>query len=406
MWVVAVVVAVGYYGHVRAQSGAGGSQSLVIPLRPIAPLSTVPVPPVFGMEGILADKTAAIALGKALFWDMQAGSDDIQACASCHFNAGADSRAINQINPGQAGGDNTFNVGSAPNYHMNPGTPDAGFGGFHDGDFPFHKLADVDQGFTLISDANDVSGSQGVFGLTKDRIVVDTQVDPAAIVHEVGGDGNTPTERSSSGDDEGMTHEPSGKIGPNHHIPSRNTGNAGSGSGNSGQGGHIGQNPGQTTTSNSVEMTSVATDSVFSFPDPSDPSKRINTRRTTGRNTPSAVDAVFNFRNFWDGRAQNVCNGTNPFGARDSGSHLMVTDGTDGTWTGPCRHGELRSVLAVPGTDSQQREMSADDRNFHQVGKKLLARVPLANQIVSPTDSVLGILSNASGKGLKTSYSA
>src|SRR6185369_12439468 len=128
--------------------------------------------------------------------------------------------------------------------------------------------------------------------------------------------------------------EPSGKIGPNHHIPSRNTGNAGSGSGNSRQGGHIGQSPGQTTTSNSVEMTSVATDSVFSFPDPSDPSKRINTRRTTGRNTPSAVDAVFNFRNFWDGRAQNVCNGTNPFGARDGGSHLMVTDET-GTELGP-----------------------------------------------------------------------
>jgi cytochrome c peroxidase len=405
VWVVSVVVAVGYYGHVRAQSAAGGSQTLVIPLRPIAPLSTVPVPPVFGMEGILADKTAAIALGKALFWDMQAGSDDIQACASCHFNAGADSRAINQINPGQAGGDNTFSVGTAPNYHMNPGTPEAGFGGFHDGDFPFHKLADVDQGFTLISDANDVSGSQGVFGLTKDRIVVDTHVDPGAIVHEVGGDGNTPTERSSSGDDEGMTHEPSGKIGPNHHIPSRNTGNAGSGSGNSRQGGHIGQSPGQTTTSNSVEMTSVATDSVFSFPDPSDPSKRINTRRTTGRNTPSAVDAVFNFRNFWDGRAQNVCNGTNPFGARDGGSHLMVTDET-GTELGPVLVNMQNSALCSQalGPILSSTEMSADDRN--QVGKKLLARKPLAKQIVSPTDSVLGAFSSSPDKGLTTTYSA
>src|SRR5580765_5643161 len=182
VWVVAVVVAVGFYGHVRAQS-AGGSQTLVIPLRPIAPLSTVPVPPVFGMEGILADKTAAIALGKALFWDMQAGSDDIQACASCHFNAGADSRAINQINPGQAGGDNNFEVGTAPNYHLKPGSPDAGFGGYHDGDFPFHKLADVDQGLSLITDVNDVTGSQGVFATTKDSIVVVNPVPP-------GGNGN------------------------------------------------------------------------------------------------------------------------------------------------------------------------------------------------------------------------
>src|SRR5262249_13029408 len=117
--VVAIVAAVGYYGHVRAQNN-GGSQTLVIPLRPIAPLSTVPVPPVFGMEGILADKTAAIALGKALFWDMQAGSDDTQACASCHFNAGADSRAINQINPGQAGRANGFNHGPPPDNPLKP----------------------------------------------------------------------------------------------------------------------------------------------------------------------------------------------------------------------------------------------------------------------------------------------
>jgi cytochrome c peroxidase len=103
IWVIAITVAVGYFAHVRAQSGGLPEQGMVIPLRPLAPLSTVPVPPVFGMEGILADKTAAIQLGKALFWDMQAGSDDIQACASCHFNAGADSRAINQVNPGQTG---------------------------------------------------------------------------------------------------------------------------------------------------------------------------------------------------------------------------------------------------------------------------------------------------------------
>src|SRR5690349_24996664 len=145
--VVALVFAVGYYGHVRAQSGTG---SVRVPLRPLAPLSSVPIPPVFGMDGIIADKTAAIELGKALFWDMQAGSDDIQACASCHFNAGADSRANNEVNPGQAGGDNTFQLGptvsgiQGPNHHYNAGSATAGFGGYHDGDFPFHKVSNVD----------------------------------------------------------------------------------------------------------------------------------------------------------------------------------------------------------------------------------------------------------------------
>ena len=130
--VVATVAALGYYGHVRAQSGVG---SVIVPLRPLAPLSSVPIPAVFGLEGIVADKAAAVQLGKALFWDMQAGSDDIQACASCHFNAGADSRGTNDVNPGQPGGDNTFQIGvpfngkSGTNYHYNPGSSSAGFGG-------------------------------------------------------------------------------------------------------------------------------------------------------------------------------------------------------------------------------------------------------------------------------------
>ena len=46
------------------------------------------------------DREAAILLGKALFWDMQVGSDGIVACASCHFHAGADNRFKNQLSPG------------------------------------------------------------------------------------------------------------------------------------------------------------------------------------------------------------------------------------------------------------------------------------------------------------------
>jgi len=67
------------------------------------PLQRVPIPPVPGLldgtSPIVVDKNMAIALGKALFWDMNVGSDG-QACGSCHFKAGADSRTINQVNPG------------------------------------------------------------------------------------------------------------------------------------------------------------------------------------------------------------------------------------------------------------------------------------------------------------------
>jgi cytochrome c peroxidase len=406
--VLAIVFAVGYYGHVRAQSGTG---SVRVPLRPLAPLSTVPIPPVFGMEGIIADKTAAIQLGKALFWDMQAGSDDIQACASCHFNAGADSRATNEVNPGQAGGDNTFqlgvpfNGGKGTNYHYSAGSPDAGFGGYHDGDYPFRKLADVNDRFSVIADINDVSGSQGVFATNNPKITVDVRAAGAGA-----GDRHDSVQghdRDNNGGDEGFTYGddrpglPSAKHGPGK------TGQSGGGGSTSASGGSTSAGGGTTVNINSVELTTSVPDPVFSYPDPSDPTKLINTRKVTGRNTPSAVDAVFNFRNFWDGRAQNVCNGANPFGTRDKQTHLLVVDAIDGK-LGPTQVNMVNSALCSQslGPILSSTEMSADGRNFHQVGKKLLARVPLSNQLVDPTDSVLGTFSKSPGKGLNTSYSA
>jgi len=410
--VVALVFAVGYYGHIRAQAtdpNPSGTGSVRVPLRPLAPLSSVPIPPVFGMEGIIADKTAAIELGKALFWDMQAGSDDTQACASCHFNAGADSRVNNDVNPGQAGGDNTFQIGVpfngslGPNYHYKAGTADAGFGGYHDGDFPFRKLADVNDRFSVTSDVNDVSGSEGVFGLTNDSITMVSQTahdggleDTATVAH---GDGS----KNNGSDDEGMTygngtpHLPSAKHGP---------GNSSGSKGSNQSGGTKGKVGGSAVVS-SVENTTASIDPVFSYPSEVDSTQRINTRRVTGRNTPSAVDAVFNFRNFWDGRAQNVCNGANPFGTRDRQNHLLVVDPVDGK-LGPTQVNMVNSALCSQslGPILSSTEMSADNRNFHQVGKKLLARVPLANQLVDPTDSVLGTFSKSPDRGLKTSYSA
>jgi len=408
--VVALVFAVGYYGHVRAQAtDPSGTGSVRVPLRPLAPLSSVPIPPVFGMEGIIADKTAAIELGKALFWDMQAGSDDIQACASCHFNAGADSRANNEVNPGQAGGDNTFQIGvpfngsMGPNYHYKAGSADAGFGGYHDGDYPFRKLADVNDRFSVISDVNDVSGSQGQFGLTNDTITI-TQTG-----HNNGlGDGNPNSvdghKGTDDGDGAGFTYGNGSPRLPNSkHGPGNSSG---IGSSNSQSGKKQNAIAGALNTS-SVESTTPVADPVFSYPSETDPTQRINTRRVTGRNTPSAVDAVFNFRNFWDGRAQNVCNGANPFGTRDKANHLLVVDPVDGK-LGPTQVNMVNSALCSQslGPILSSTEMSADNRNFHQVGKKMLARVPLANQLVDPTDSVLGVFSKSPDKGLNTSYSA
>ena len=408
--VVAIVVALGYYGHVRAQSERLPGQGMVIPLRPLGPLSSVPIPSVFGLEGIMADRTAAIELGKALFWDMQAGSDDTQACASCHFNAGADSRATHEVNPGQAGGDNSFQLGVQfngtlkPNYHYNAGTPSAGFGGFHDGDFPFRKLANVNDRFSVVSDLNDVSGSQGIYPTNMGQIIVGRPDGSGGIV---AGTGNSGVAASSGGS--GINDGPGLTFGPGTNNNRRTPPGASKvGGGSVTTSGGIGttslQVPGVNITS--IETGTVVPDPVFSFPDPTDASKVINTRRTTGRNTPSAVDAVFNFRNFWDGRAQNVCNGANPFGARDKAAHLLAVDGTGKL--APAIVNMQNSALCSQslGPILSNVEMSADGRIFPQVGKKLLARKPLAKQIVDPTDSVLGaFVDTANGnKGLTITY--
>ncbi|MBZ5520979.1 MAG: hypothetical protein LAP21_01840 [Acidobacteriia bacterium] len=405
--VTGIILTFGYYSHVRAQQAGLPGQGMVIPLRPLGPLSSVPVPEVFGMDGILADKAAAIQLGKALFWDMQAGSDDLQACASCHFNAGADSRPTNQVNPGQAGGDNTFQLGLplnssiGPNYHMKAGSAGAGFGGYHDGDYPFRKLSNVNDRFSVVSDVNDVSGSQGVFLTQFGSVTVPLAAPPPNPVDggvaDIIGDGDH--DGGNSGDDAGFVRGGDGDGGRNGggRLP--------------GPHGKPGPGPvtqgGQSTAGfNSVEANIITPDPVFSYPDPDDPSKVINTRRTTGRNAPSVVDAAYNFRNFWDGRAQNVCNGVNPFGARDKSTHLLVagTDGKLGQAMVDMKNSALCSQALGPILNGT--EMSASGRSFPDVGRKLLARTPLGKQMVDPTDSVLGAFTNSPKPGINTTYTA
>jgi cytochrome c peroxidase len=60
----------------------------------------------------VASLPAAVRLGKALFWDMQVGSDNKTACATCHWQAGQDGRTRNQVNPGPNG---QWDNGFAPN---------------------------------------------------------------------------------------------------------------------------------------------------------------------------------------------------------------------------------------------------------------------------------------------------
>src|SRR6476469_3742982 len=86
-------------------------------------LRAVAVPRPTNLCDFVRDEVTARALGKALFWDMQVGSDGIQACASCHFRAGADPRSKNQLSPGlkrMPVADLTFTTGHGPNAQLLP----------------------------------------------------------------------------------------------------------------------------------------------------------------------------------------------------------------------------------------------------------------------------------------------
>ena len=128
----------------------------------VPPLSALPVPGPANLADFVSDPGAAKVLGKALFWDMQVGSDGVQACATCHFRAGADPRKKNQISPGllrvaiKPGpvvvSDPDFDFdGLGPNYRLRRK------------DFPFRQLADpTDRESSITSDTNNVVSSQGV----------------------------------------------------------------------------------------------------------------------------------------------------------------------------------------------------------------------------------------------------
>src|SRR5262245_53164690 len=99
-----------------------GLWSVPVLAQALGSLRSVPIPEPPNLNRYVRDRAALLVLGKALFWDMQLGSDGRTACASCHFHAGADHRAQNQLsNPG----------GAFPVNHLQ--VPE---------DFPFRILAD------------------------------------------------------------------------------------------------------------------------------------------------------------------------------------------------------------------------------------------------------------------------
>ncbi len=295
---------------IAAVVGAGAAED---PPRPPS-LKTVPVPRPANLSEFVRDEQSLVVLGKALFWDMQIGSDGRTACATCHFHAGADARSRNQLNPGTRRGraDGTADPDVAFAAHLGPN----------------HQLTAAD--FPLSPFTNDVVGSQGAA-----RFVFD-----------------------------GWTGDPRERL---RALPDAT-------------GFRVGD---------------------------------VNVRQVVGRHAPSVVNAVFNHRQFWDGRAQNVFNGVDGLGDDSPNAHVYRAD--DPSAPVPVRvrleDSSLASQAVMPVGNSV--EMSADGRDTRHVSGKFLRgtrelgrRVrqlrPLALQQVALDDSVLGPLSRWPAAGLRT----
>lgn len=309
---------------------------------------------------IIKDKAAAIALGKMLFWDSQVGSDGI-ACASCHFQAGADNRIKNQIDPGlrnasgefasdgitpigavfnfMASSPNTTNLdpllaasGKGPNYTLKKE------------DFPLRKYQEpenpvagqplqADRNAEVVYDSDDVISSQGVYHSTFNSLT------------------------------------PSGKKEQcKKRFP---------------------------TSGSNMPLFNVAGYSV---------------RQVEPRNTPTVINAVYNFRNFWDGRANNVFNGLDPFGMRRFANpettptteiYIKDSKGKLSKKRIAIYNASLASQAVGPALSDF--EMSCGGKDFSELGRKMLALKPLNNQTVDPTDSVLGPYTKPGGN-VKPAY--
>ncbi len=286
------------------------------------PLNGMTIPEVPGLltgrGRIVRNRSAAIALGKALFWDIQMGSDGM-ACASCHYHAGTDARLKNQLAPGRSPETRptaaTFEPmasgeASGPNYTLRRS------------DFPLHQIADpLDLGSQVLFSTDDVVGSAGSFG-----------------------------------------------------------------------GAYRGEGNG----ASAMDDCDRGADGTFNV-------HGVGTRRVTSRNAPSVINAVFNSRNFWDGRANNVFNGVNSFGDRDPEAGVWVwRRGRAQRVRLGLINASLASQAVAPPLDDS--EMSCSGRTFADIGRKLLGRRPLQFQAVHPEDGVLGRHRDPSGNGLERTY--
>jgi cytochrome c peroxidase len=330
---------------------------------------------------LVKDQAALVRLGKALFWDMQVGSDGITACASCHFNAGEDIRTKNQISPGLLDQDFTLNPlgGNGDTLFGNSTVPYTA----HDPNNPLGPIQPPNPGFNVPGKPNFAPNAE----VTAADFPLNGWFNPTQLVPR--GPGVTVLQELALVDSD-----------TNDVISSQ------------------GVRRTQFTAvvpGNAVDQGTPLAD-IFNTVTPGQLNLTGRQRRVEPRNAPTTINAVYNFDNFWDGRASFIFNGVNPFGFRDRTSKLkrnVVINGVPTLQDVFIRVTNSSLASQAVGPPLSDFEMSWAGRSFPELGKKMLRLRALNKQLVHPQDSVLGPLSRATLgpggvvtglKGLNTNY--
>lgn len=302
------------------------------------------------LNGIIVDETAAKQLGKALFWDQFSGSDGM-ACASCHFAAGADNRTTNALSPGL----NDIRV-----LRSNPeGFSDFEFGGLIRDSFAKRdhvRHDDLSPDFTeMLLPSGDIADSNldlqpNDFPLHR---LADMNDKDSVILH------TTNDTVSSQGTFNGPFIDV--KVADN-------------------------------------DICGPADPSVFHT------ASNFAARKVEPRNSPTTINSIFNFRNFWDGRANNVFNGVDPFGNRNKNARVLKLSGEGDAELEKLRLENASLASQAVGPTLSDFEMSCAGRIFPMVGRKMLPQRALSAQEVNTNDSLLGNVVDQSGKGLTKDY--
>ncbi|MCC5642691.1 cytochrome C peroxidase [Nostoc sp. CHAB 5824] len=95
-----------------------------------------------------------------------------------------------------------------------------------------------------------------------------------------------------------------------------------------------------------------------------------NVRRVQPRNTPTVINAAFNFRNFWNGSAQDIFNGVNPFGLRDPNASVVKAEKPNQLKFVKVKLNNSSLASQALGPPLSSFESSADGRTFQEIGDK------------------------------------